>query len=265
MTSSPKAVVPPGAWDTHTHVMDPEAWPYAPTRDYTPKAALLSEYPTRITGCTSIVVVQASMQGRSVEPLLDTLAKGSTLPNTTLRGLATFYGDDDDDLSPEYLDKLHAAGVRGTRMQMMAWGHGEQRGGEAILERIRRFEKPFARLGWVICVFCPLKAWAEMADGLRSIDPRVKIIADHCGGSFPGSETKPAFQSLLGLLRDDIIHIKLSGLERLYHGHTDSILSMAPIVWAIVEAGPSRIMFGSDWPHTQLGVSRVGKTEEQRH
>ena len=37
-----------------------------------------------------------------------------------------------------------------------------------------------------------------------------------------------------------------------------------PIATAIIEAGPDQIVFGTDWPHTQLGVSRKGKDDKQR-
>ena len=40
--------------------------------------------------------------------------------------------------------------------------------------------------------------------------------------------------------------------------------AIEPISNAILKAGPDQVIFGTDWPHTQLGVSRRGKTDEQR-
>ncbi|KAI1283476.1 hypothetical protein F5Y07DRAFT_349794 [Xylaria sp. FL0933] len=259
-TMSSRAV-PKGAWDTHIHVFDPEKFPYAVPRSYTPKAAQISEYPDAVTGCTSIVVVHASMQGSSPAPLVDTLNKQKDIPGYKLRGLATI---DVDNITDEELDELHAAGVRGARMHEMAWGHGEQKGGAQIIKKVEALANRLARLEWAIGIFCPLSAWASMADMIRKLDPRVKMVADHFGSTFPGDERTPEFQTFLDLVREKRLFVKISGFERLYHGHPAGIDSLEATAKAIIAAGPDQIMFGSDWPHTELGVVRKGKTVEQR-
>lgn len=80
----------------------------------------------------------------------------------------------------------------------------------------------------------------------------------------PGEENTPEFATFLQLIRENRLSVKLSGFERLYHGNPDGIDCLTPIVKAIVEAGPDQIMFGSDWPHTQLGFTRKGKTDTER-
>lgn len=104
MTRNP--LVPAGAWDTHTHVFDPEKFPYSNSRSYTPKAAQVTEYPVKTTGCTCVVIVHASIQGSSPSALLDTLSKAQS-SGLTLRGLATI---DIDNTTDAELDALHAAG-----------------------------------------------------------------------------------------------------------------------------------------------------------
>ena len=275
------SLVPEGAWDTHTHVFDPSKFPYSPKRSYTPKAAQVSEYPSDNTGCTSVVIVHASIQGSSTAPLLDTLSKAKAA-GLTLRGLATI---DFDNTTDEELDKLHAAGVRGVRYHEMAWGHGAQSGGSQIANKIETAAKRIARLGWVIGVFCPiagellishiyfynsvtvLLAWASMADLVRNMDSRVKMVADHFGGTFPGQETSDEFKTFISLVKEKRLHVKVSGFERLYDGHgtgKEGMKAIEPIVRAVLEAGPDQIVYGSDWPHTQLGLARQGKTDQQR-
>lgn len=259
---SRKNPVPKGAWDTHIHIFDPHRVPYAPKRPYTPRPALLTDYPASVTGCSSLVVVHASMQGASPAALVDTLTRGQDVrPGFTFRGLATL---DIESVTDAELDSLHAAGVRGTRMHEMAWGYGEQSGGGDIIKRIRALEPRIARLGWVISIFCPLPAWAALADTIRGLDPRVKIIADHLGTAFPGSQDTPEFQVLLSLIRERRLFVKMSGFDRLSHGHQAGVESIAPIATAIIQAGPDQIIYGSDWPHTQLGITRSNKTDEQR-
>jgi predicted TIM-barrel fold metal-dependent hydrolase len=202
--------------------------------------------------------------GSSPAPLVDTLQKQhqDQFKHITLRGLATI---DPNNITDGELDDLHKQGVRGARFHKMAWGHGAQSGGADIMTDIRAVAERVARLGWVIDVFCPVAAWAYMANaGLRDLDPRIKLVADHFGGTFPGDESSEEFQIFLDLVREGRVSVKLSGFERLYHGKTDGMDSIKPIAKAIIDAGPDQIVYGSDWPHTQLGVSRQGKTDEQR-
>lgn len=106
-----------------------------------------------------------------------------------------------------------------------------------------------------------------MAEQIRNMDPRVKMIADHFGGTFPGEEKTPEFTTFLELVREGRLSVKVSGFERLYQGHgtgREGMRAIEPIVKAIVAAGPGHIIYGSDWPHTQLGVARKGKTDQQR-
>lgn len=254
-------LVPNSAWDTHIHVFDPEAFPYAVPRSYTPKPAQIAEYPTSTTGCGNIVIVQASIQGKSPASLVDALNKQHQMNGYTLRGLTTI---DPFRITNEELDALHAAGVRGARLHEMSWGHGKQNSAGDIAKKIEALTHRLARLEWAIGVFCPVGAWAAMADMIRTMDPRVKMIADHFGGTFPGEENSPEFATFLDLVREKKVWVKVSGFERLYHGCETGMEAIEPIVKAVIEAGPDQVIFGTDWPHTQLGVTRKGKTDQQR-
>ncbi|KFY19952.1 hypothetical protein V491_04090, partial [Pseudogymnoascus sp. VKM F-3775] len=191
-------LVPAGAWDTHTHVFDPVKFPYPSSRSYTPKAAQITEYPSNFTGCTSVVVVHASVQGTSPAALVDTLRKAQAA-GLTLRGLATI---DVNTITDVELDELHAIGVRGARLHEMSWGHGEQAGGSQIGKKIAALAERLARLGWIIGVFCDIRTWASMAEQIRNMDPRVKMVADHFGGTFPGEDKTPEFATFLELVKE---------------------------------------------------------------
>jgi hypothetical protein len=108
----------------HAHArFDPENWPYSTPRSYTPKAAQISEYRFALTGCKSIVIVHASVQGFSPAPLVDTLNKQKSMPGVTLRGLVTI---DVNIITDVELDKLHKAGVRGARSLGRRMGRGSR-------------------------------------------------------------------------------------------------------------------------------------------
>ena len=146
-------------------------------------------------GCKKLVVVHASVQGTSPAPLLATLQKqNAELEGYTLRGLATI---DPVNINDVEIDELHKYGVRGARLHKMAWCHGAQSTGVDIINEIKAIAYKTARLGWVISVFCPLSAWATMADDIRKLDPKTKMIADHFGGSFPGDESTAYFETFL--------------------------------------------------------------------
>jgi predicted TIM-barrel fold metal-dependent hydrolase len=255
------SLVPKGSWDTHIHVFNPDNFPYSPKRSYTPKSAQITEYPAETTGCKNIVLVHASIQGSSPAPLLDTLSKEKQLHGYTLRGLASI---DVESVKDEELDALHAAGVRGARLHRVSWGHGHQSAADELIEELAPLVQRLARLHWVIDIFCDVGTWAGMAPFIRNSDPNIKWVADHFGGTFPGQEKSTEFKIFLELVAEKRVSVKLSGFERLYHGHDEGIDALALPAKAIIDSGPDMIVYGSDWPHTQLGVSRMGKSQQQR-
>lgn len=236
------SLIPTDAWDTHIHVFDPDNFPYNPKRPYTPKPALLTQYPFSTTGCKNIVVVQATVQGQSPNPLLAALGSKST-PASTIRGLCTI---DLSETSDAELDTLHAAGVRGVRMSTMSWGHETQAQAFEIAEKILAVAARVARLAWVVDVFSDVETWAAMGDLIRrELDMRVKLVADHCGGTGPGEEKSEHFGKFLQMVSEGFLFVKLSGFDRLCAGHERGTEAMEPIVKAIVEANPKRILYGS--------------------
>lgn len=244
MTSEDGFQVPEGAWDTHIHVFEPDRFPYGVPRSYTPKAAALSAYPFSVTSASNIVVVQATVQGHSPDPLLAILDEGSRpAPCTAVRGLTTV---DPSVASDAELDALDAAGVRGFRMHEVKWGHGDDSGAGAIAAKIKAAANRVARLGWVVDVFADVRTWAAMDGMIRNeLNSKVKLVADHFGGTFPGDEKLEEFQVFLKLVRDGYVYVKLSGFERLYHGHEQGIDTMKPIAKAIIASGPESILYGS--------------------
>src|ERR1700759_4427350 len=175
-----KSSVPAGAWETHIHVFDPKNFPYAIPRTYTPKEALITEYPVQVTGCKNIVIVHASMQGNSPAPLLDTLSKEKDLDGYTLRGLGMF---DPATITDAELDDLHAKGVRGARLHKMAWEAKTRPSPDGLIKDVEALAKRLSRLEWIIDVFCDFRTWIALGPTVRAY-PKIKWIADHFGGSF---------------------------------------------------------------------------------
>ncbi|KAK6088991.1 hypothetical protein SCUP234_00195 [Seiridium cupressi] len=154
-------------------------------------------------------LVQATVQGHGPEPLLAVLDNNAKpAPCTGVRGLTIL---DPTTSSDAELDALYAAGTSADRV---------------------------ARLGCVVDAFTDIHTWAALDHLIRNeLDPRVKLVADHFGKVTPGDEKLDEFQVFLKLIRDGYIYVKLSGFERLYHGHEAGIDSLEPSAKAIIEAG----------------------------
>lgn len=263
MTSNTEISVPAEAWDTHIHVFEPDKHPYSPTRAYTPAAASLAQYPHHETGCTNIVVVQATVQGTDPTPVRDLLDRfdQSSPFGGTLRGLVVI---DLDKTTDEELDQLHAAGVRGVRMHEVSWGFGQQASNNAVACKIQVAATRLNRLGWVLDMYMHPEGWAAAVPVIEALPQSTKLVADHWAGFRPGQESSAEFEAFLGLVRRRRIFVKLSAFERQYHGHPEGIASLEPMARALIEAGRDRILFASDWPNTALASYREGKTRQQR-
>jgi predicted TIM-barrel fold metal-dependent hydrolase len=107
--------------------------------------------------------------------------------------------------------------------------------------------------------------WASLRKTAATLP--VPLVVDHFGlvrghSLLKEGELHPlqsdGFKELLGALKDGNTWIKLSAPYRcsnMMHGYED----LKEIVMEIVAANPERIVWGSDWPHTQRHDDRVGK------
>lgn len=254
-------LVPADAWDTHIHVFDPAKFPYSPARSYTPAAAALSAYPYDSTRCTNIVIVQATVQGTDAAPLVDALQQTPPAFANKLRGLAVL---DLEQTSDDELRRLHTAGVRGVRMHEVSWGFGDQESEATIARKLEKAAARLNPLGWVIDLYMHPAAWMALAPTVSALPPGTKVIADHWAGFKPGDGKSAEFAALVQLVSNRSIYVKLSAFERQYHGHPEGIASLEPMAQALIEAGPGRLIFASDWPNTALASSRASKTKEER-
>jgi 2-pyrone-4,6-dicarboxylate lactonase len=83
------------------------------------------------------------------------------------------------------------------------------------------------------------------------IELEVPLVLDHMG-AFDASRgtTDPAFQTMLGLLADGQIWIKLIAyrLSSSYPDYGD----IRPFHEAMLAANPDQLVWGSDWPHVRM-------------
>jgi len=240
-----------GACDCHAHVCGPESrYAYSPTRLYTPEDALPADY-RRMLDSLSIergVLVQPSIYGSDNQALLDALATDPA----RLRGVAVVPYD----IHARELEKLHQAGVRGVRQNIVDLKDGK---GVLPLDELRRLAVKVKPFGWHVEFLMHVDEFPELDRQLA--DFPVDVVFGHLG--YVNTEKKPSergFQALLRLMKDGKAWVKLTAPYRL----TMSAMPYADtdvFARALVDAAPERLIWGTDWPHVFI---KTAMPEDQK-
>ncbi|WP_293863286.1 amidohydrolase [uncultured Alsobacter sp.] len=237
-----KACIPAGACDSHVHLFGPAAhYPFAPDRVYTPgdaDEAALNQLHADL-GIDRVVLVQPSVYGTDNTRLL----AGLEALGSRARAVAVI---DPWNASDAELDRLHATGVRGVRVNIATVGMDDpQNAWRLIDEQARRI----AGRDWHVQVLTRLSVIKAMRKEIASLP--VPLIVDHFGLLDPAKgPDQPGFSTLLQLLADGHLHVKLSAMRRLTG--SDDLAPLAPFIDRLA-AHPSRLVWGTDWPHTGGG------------
>lgn len=231
--------VPPLACDCHVHLYDGRFAAVSGAR-LTPPDASADDYRLlrQRTGTTRVVFVTPSTYGTDNRPLLQALgAFGSEA-----RGVAVVA----DDADRAQLLALHAAGVRGARLNLSQGVTHTAAQVEVLAARI-------AFLGWHLQLLAPPDLLAALGDRLLRLP--VPLVLDHFGRIAPSMAGRhPAHAVVLELLAQGRAWLKLSG------GYIVSATGRAddPAVAALardyLRAAPERMVWGSDWPHASASA-----------
>lgn len=224
-----------GTVDTHAHVFS-RALPLAERRRYsvdydaTPQAyrAMLAG-----NGMARGVLVQPSFLGFDNTYLLAALSQDPA----SLRGIAAL-----DKTTPRSeLERLAKAGIVGIRLNLIGRANPEL--GSAAWQR---HLGEIAALGWQIEVQSEAGRLPHLLPGL--LESGAPVVIDHFGRPDAAlGIDDPGFRFLLNNGGNGRVYVKLSGAYRVGERIADRA---APL---LVEAfGPQRLLWGSDWPHTQF-------------
>ena len=110
----PRLTLPPLACDTHAHICGPKSrYAYFADRVYTPPDCLLPDYNKMLStlGVERAVLIQPSVYGTDNTAMLDAMKAAGP----RFRGVAVV----NDDIGERELRKLHQAGVRGVRVNIV--------------------------------------------------------------------------------------------------------------------------------------------------
>ena len=226
--------------DGHAHVFSREldltsARRYSPEYDAT---LALYQHNLQGHGLSHGVLVQPSFLGTDNSYLLDALKQAPG----QLRGVVVV----ERDISRADLDAMDRLGVVGIRLNLM---------GKALPD----FSQPewkllfdhIAELDWHVELH---RHVADIPALIRGLIPfGVKIVVDHFGrpDARLGLE-QPGFREMLELGLGGQVWMKVSGIYRLEGSEQENLdFARAALPLLVQSFGPQRLVWGSDWPHTQ--------------
>lgn len=226
--------------DCHAHVFSREL-ELAAVRRYTPDYdATLAQYLSHLHahGLSHGVLVQPSFLGTDNRYLLAALRQAPE----RLRGVVVV----ERDVSRAELDDMARSGVVGVRLNLMGKALPDFRdtAWSGLLSHI-------AELDWHIELHANLVDLPGLMTQLLPLG--IKLVVDHFGRPDARSGLdQPGFAQLMALGQGGQVWMKVSGIYRL--GATaPRNLEFARASLTLLERsfGPERLVWGSDWPHTQ--------------
>lgn len=239
----PRFKAPPGTCDTHCHIFGPpNVFPYSERRRYTPPAAPVEHYLMMLDwiGVDRGIVVQPNVHDTDNRVSIDAIARS----NGRLRGV----GRIDDDTTDEELQAMDEGGIRGIRFEFV-----EGRRGSTNLPLFERMMERVRPLGWHIELHVDPKVLVEHAEWFRGLD-LISVVDHYARLHTRDGIDQPAFQLLLELMERPNYWVKISGADQ----RTDApypYADVVPFARALIAAAPDRVLWGTNWPHSNLFVN----------
>ncbi len=246
--------IPALSCDCHVHVVgDAAHYPMIPERQYTAELADLHDLRQHMStlGLGRAVIVQPSFYGADNRYMLSSLAQMAGAG----RGVAVV----NDGISHDDLLALHRGGVRGLRINVES-SHSERADlAQFSLERtlIAWSDRlaPIAHLGWHVQVFAALHLVVACARVIECLS--FGVVLDHFAMiPTPWDPSNANVSVLLKLLSDGKVWVKLSAPYRPPVEKDRQEEDFTRLAKLLINANPERIVWGSDWPHTQREVGK---------
>ena len=230
--------MPRGTWNTHAHVIGGGSpYPLVSARSYTPPSVSPNDYIKMfdVVGFDFGITVQISVHGTDNRLILDALRRYPT----RLRGVVPIKATESEALLLEMRD----AGVSGVRLN-------ELFGGSLTADQLQCIASRCRALSWHLDLALQGDRLRALAPVLRDVD--IPIVIDHMGWcAAAGGIEQPNFKAVLEIAQMPKCWIKLSGAYRMSK-LPFPFPDVGPFVRALAEAAPTRLLWGTDWPHVAL-------------
>jgi predicted TIM-barrel fold metal-dependent hydrolase len=224
--------------DTHAHVFA-RTLPLADGRRYAPDYDATLDAYRKLLDASDIenaVLVQPSFLGTDNSYLLQAL----TTDRTRLRGVAVVSAD----ISEDELVQLHADGITGVRLNLMG-----QTLPDISTAPYATLWRRLSKLGWHVELHRGASDLAPLITAL--LDVGLPVVVDHFGRPAMDRGTSDrGFKDLLELGPSGRVWVKISGAYRCAKPGSNFVRDATDQL--INAFGAERLMWGSDWPHTQF-------------
>jgi predicted TIM-barrel fold metal-dependent hydrolase len=219
-------------------------------RHYTPGPASVNDLQGHLArnGLERTVIIQPSFYGNDNRCMLQALHE--------LQGAGRGVAVLGTGASDAEIRALHTQGVRGLRLNVESSGDGDI---QAIGTALRYWAERIAALGWHLQIYASLDALHAVSPVLRSLV--VPVVLDHFAmvtDATPANDARA--QAVLSLVHSGRAYVKLSAPYRIQSSPTPNFDAVADIATRYLQANPERVLWGSDWPHTNR---EPGKTAHE--
>ena len=240
-TRKPSFKAPPLACDAHCHVFGPASkFPYAPDAPYWPPDSPFESLQElhRLLGIERAVIVHASCHGADMRVTLDAIARSGG----KYRGTAI--------IDPTYGDKefksMDEGGIRGVRFNFV-----QHLGGRPDMAFFDRTVARLREMKWHLILHLDSTDLVEFRKKFEAI--QVPMVIDHMGRvkAADGLEQE-SFKVLLNFMKLENFWVKVCGAERV-SSKGPPFDDALPFARALIDAAPDRILWGTDWPHPNVG------------
>lgn len=237
------AKIPDNACDCHTHIFgDPSRFPFWSGRSYTPPPALPEAMAAmhKKLGVKRVVIVTPSVYGTdNSATIMGLRARGKTA-----RGIAVI----DPKIPDADLDKMHAEGFRGVRLNLATAAPTDS---TAARDRFSATVSRLKRLNWHLQIYVRSADVSNFKE-LILASP-VPVVIDHVGGAEQSlGAAQPGYSDLVDVVRQGKAYVKITH-RFLSQGDSPDLAK------PLIAANPDRVLWGTDWPHTDSDPHRGRK------
>lgn len=232
--------VPMGACDCHVHVIGPQSqYPMVSDRVYTPPECGVDQLKIYLQQLklARVVLIQPSFYGSdNTYQLLATQEIGSTA-----RAVIVI----DDKTSDRELAQMVSMGAQGVRMNLSTSGVLDP---EIARRQLIQLAERIQDFGLHIQIYSSPQIFAGIAKTIYTLP--VPVVFDHFASiQAAGFQASRELPVILDLLKSGQIYIKLSGVYRISSASPD-YAEVKDLAQRYIETNPDRIVWASDWPHT---------------
>jgi predicted TIM-barrel fold metal-dependent hydrolase len=155
----------------------------------------------------------------------------------------------DDKTQKDELKRLHDAGIRGVRFNLL-----DRPRGNVQLDVLDRCIENIVPLGWSLDLHIDMKNLIAQEQRIRACP--VPVIIDHIARVKPAEGmNQPGFELLLELMKLNHVWTKVSGADKIcettvYGYHGLPFVEVIPYAQAVIAVAPDRVIWGTDWPHS---------------